>query len=370
SAYLLGADGSHLNKLYEGESQPLSRWAESPSEIIRDDWRDYLGKKEYQRAYVDFFEDEIYHLRYDWEGVLRKYLFEGKQPLVNNLASGDYAHTLTVTHPLIHLAYAYELGHKDVAVEALVLATTSYDDNHKYIESPTYLKGPALYSTKSILEILTKIRNDSQFDGIIRRPGYQNIELLFSKYEGVLLDHWRAWDLTPVQHANGKSNLNSQFQQAQYAAAALVVASSTSYVDKDDNEKKHDFFLLHILTSLHAIRVLLPIIPTEFHVSLLRQWHLIVISLYITQLRPNVDPGEIARYPTRGRDWSWAEMQALTGEWAADAHFVKAVRAFKAAGATWEEEKWWYLRAALKFIDEFRGWGGRSVDVPNMKKLR
>lgn len=46
SAYLLGADGNHLNKLYEEESQPLSRWTESPSEIIREDWRDYLGKKE------------------------------------------------------------------------------------------------------------------------------------------------------------------------------------------------------------------------------------------------------------------------------------------------------------------------------------
>lgn len=276
----------------------------------------------------------------------------------------------TVTHPLIHLAYAYELGHKDVAVEALVLATTSYDDKHKYLDNPSYLKEPARYSTKSILEILTKIKNDSQFDGVFRRPGYHNIELLYSKYEKVLLDHWRAWDLTPVQHSSGKSNLNTQFQQAQYAAAALAVGSTTSYVDKDHPEKKHDFFLIHILTSLHAVRVLLPIIPAEYHPSLLRQWHLVVVTLYITQLRPSIDPDEIARYPTKNRDWSWAEMQALTGEWANDAHFVKTVRALKAAGATWEEEKWWYLRAALKFIDEFKGWGGHTGAVPNLSAFQ
>ena len=42
----------------------------------------------YQRAFVDFFEDELVLNGYDWRKVLSKYLFEGKEPLVNCLISG------------------------------------------------------------------------------------------------------------------------------------------------------------------------------------------------------------------------------------------------------------------------------------------
>ena len=42
----------------------------------------------YQRAYVDFFEDELVLNGYDWRKVLVTYLFQGKEPLINNLVSG------------------------------------------------------------------------------------------------------------------------------------------------------------------------------------------------------------------------------------------------------------------------------------------
>lgn len=47
-----------------------------------------LSKSRYQRAYVDFFEDELVLHGYDWKRVVAKYLLEGKQPLVNNLIGG------------------------------------------------------------------------------------------------------------------------------------------------------------------------------------------------------------------------------------------------------------------------------------------
>lgn len=40
----------------------------------------------YQRAYVDFFEDELVRHGYDWKKVVANYLFEGKEPLFNALA--------------------------------------------------------------------------------------------------------------------------------------------------------------------------------------------------------------------------------------------------------------------------------------------
>lgn len=42
----------------------------------------------YQRAFVDFFEDELVNYGYDWRRVVAEYLFEGKQPLFNSIMAG------------------------------------------------------------------------------------------------------------------------------------------------------------------------------------------------------------------------------------------------------------------------------------------
>lgn len=42
----------------------------------------------YQRAYVDFFEDQLVLNGYDWRKVLSDYLFTGKEPLFNCMIAG------------------------------------------------------------------------------------------------------------------------------------------------------------------------------------------------------------------------------------------------------------------------------------------
>jgi len=74
--------------VYEKESKELEQWEDSPNEVSTYDWRDYLGDRRYQRAYVDFFEDELVLNGYDWRRVLETYLLEGKEPLINCLVAG------------------------------------------------------------------------------------------------------------------------------------------------------------------------------------------------------------------------------------------------------------------------------------------
>jgi hypothetical protein len=89
SAYLLGAEPSHLHRVYEVEAESLEPWHDSPNEILQEDWRDYLGDKHYQRAYVDFFEDALaMRYKYDWRKVVEEYLLKGAEPLVNGLIGG------------------------------------------------------------------------------------------------------------------------------------------------------------------------------------------------------------------------------------------------------------------------------------------
>lgn len=47
SAYILGADADQLTHVFEEEGKHLESWKDSPGEIDKSDWRDYLGKREY-----------------------------------------------------------------------------------------------------------------------------------------------------------------------------------------------------------------------------------------------------------------------------------------------------------------------------------
>ena len=50
----------------------------------------------YQRAYVDFFEDQLVLNGYDWKKVLSEYLFAGKEPLIHCMIAGRMSSCLFV----------------------------------------------------------------------------------------------------------------------------------------------------------------------------------------------------------------------------------------------------------------------------------
>ena len=252
-------------------------------------------------------------------------------------------HNSSVGHPLIHLGYAFELSSRELAMEALGLATTSYNFLHKYLDNPSYTK-PSIYSTSSPIEILHKVAEDKRFDNLLGHQGADNLEFLFENYETALLEHWNAWQLP---------NPKKQFEDSQYAAVALLVATHEC-----GSSRSYDFFLVHLLTTSHAIRILLPLIPAKFHVTLVRQWWLLTLAVYIVQLRPKIELENITNYDTEAKDWGWVDEQAVEGKWSLDAHYVKGLRAMKEAAETWGDSQQYYLKAACRLGGEFDGWGG------------
>lgn len=288
--------------------------------------------------------------------MLSEYLFTGKEPLINCMIAGrmwsclvtgvlpcSKAHTSTVGHPLIHLGYAFELSSRELAMEALGLATTSYNFLHKYLDSSSYTKQPT-YSTSSPIEILHKVAEDKRFDNLFDHQGADNIEILFKDHETAVLEHWNAWQLP---------NPRKQFEDSQYAAVALLVATR-----EYGSCRSYDFFLVHLLTTSHAVRILLPLIPAKFHVALVRQWWLLTLAVYIAQIQPKIELKNITNYDTEAKDWVWVDKQAVEGKWSLDAHFVKGLRAMKEAAQTWGDSEQYYLKAACRLAGEFDGWGG------------
>lgn len=247
-------------------------------------------------------------------------------------------------HPLIHLGYAYELSSREIGMEALGLAATCYNDWHKYLDDPSYSKRSAPYKSSSPLEILNRINQDERFDGLFDNPGGDNLEDIFKDHEDVLLEYWNAWEIAEP---------TKQFEESQKAATGIVVATGGA---------PYDFFLLHLLTTSHAVRILLPFVPPKFHLAVVKQWWLVTVAIYIAQLRPKIKLETVQDYDLKGRDWKWAENKGVTSKHAKDAHYVKGIRAIKEAAKTWGDHDSFYLKAAVKFADEFGGWGGFGVN--------
>ncbi|KAK3675580.1 hypothetical protein LTR78_004664 [Recurvomyces mirabilis] len=341
SAYILGADSDQINHIYEAESRHLEPWHDSPGEISEHDWRDYLGKREYQRAFVDFFEDQLVKHGYDWQELLHEFLLQGKEPLINNLIAG-------LGHPLIHMGYAQEIGSRTVAIESLALAACFYNEWHVYLDDPRYTK-PASNPTDSLFTIVDRISRDNKFDGLFDHQGSDNISTLLANPEAsaAALEYWNTWELKRPKE---------QFAESQKLAVALLVAAQTPKDDRTDHP--YDFFAVHLLTSSHAVRVLLPLLPARFHLQFIRQWWLFTLLVYIAQLRPHINIDTIKLVELEGRDWKWVTKKALKGRYRTDAHFVKALRSMHEASKTWGDPNQFYLKAAVKFADEFGGWGG------------
>jgi hypothetical protein len=355
SAYLLKGSADHLTEIYEdiAKHDGLEPWRDSPSEIAEHDHREELGKKEYQRAWVDFFEDQLAEGGYVWKEVVNKYLFETDSGSSRNPYAMFDCLVSGLGHPLIHLGYAYELQSRELAMEALGLAATCYDTKLASLatqQPPKHSDNP----TPDLFVLFNRVQSDKRLDGVFTAPGDSNLSRLLSddNLTDILMHHLHSWTITDPK---------AQFSQSQHLAALLLISTSPKLSSPGHG---YDFFLVHLLTTSHAIRILLPFFPAHTHIRLIKQWLLITMAIYITQLRPSlaIASQEQERYDLKGRDWAFVTDKAIKGPHRFDAHFVKGCRAMMEGAKTWGDKDQWFLRCAVRFADEFDAWGGFGTE--------
>ncbi|KAH1388772.1 hypothetical protein KXW98_009160 [Aspergillus fumigatus] len=308
SAYALGADSDQLTRTYEHEITqlvPIARGFIRGEAISKENWRDFLTRKEYTIAYQDFFDNEVKEKQGDWGKVLEEYLYSGTEPLVNGCTGG-------LGHPFIHLAYAYEFRSKEVAAQALSQGCTEYNAMHTVLDQAP--PDTSKYKTTSLAEVFEKVRQDPRLDDLFSEPGIANLDVLSQEQNiAVVLEHWNAWEIT---------DLVAQFEECCDLAVVLALSNG-------NRRDSFDFFNAHIMTVAHALRVLWHYVPTDRRASILKQYALFGIMTYICQLRPRFSLDWIDAVEVDGRDWNWVVETALAHKWALDAHFFKVVRAPK-----------------------------------------
>lgn len=252
------------------------------------------------------------------------------------------------------------MNSKEIGIETLAMTAVQYNYLHKYLDQPKYSK-PSTCRTDSLPKLMHKLRSDERFDSIFERPELENFDRLFEHHEDLILEYWNAWEV---------SDPAKQFEDCQEVAAALLVATVPP------GTHSYNFFLAHILTTSHALRVLLPLIPAEHQLVLVRGWLLYTLGLYIAFLRPKIDPDYVDPSLLKGRHWSYVENKTLTSPWGTDAHYVKGkfmpsplydlrldvcsqfvvIRALQVAARTYGDVHERYLAAAVRFADDFHGW--------------
>ncbi|KAL5615373.1 uncharacterized protein BROUX77_001210 [Berkeleyomyces rouxiae] len=334
SAYLMGANNVQLHALYDEFARVLGPWHDSPSEMIDEDWQDFYGNPAYQRATVDYFEDAlVMTFNYDWRKLVSTYLFQGPTPLFDGLMSG-------LGNPLVHLANSLHLNSKELAMEAFVLASAECDYTAKYTRSEFYAK-PSSRSSESITDLLKQARQDDRFDHIFSEPSTDNIPWLFQEHEALMMEYWNAWTL---------SNLTLQFRESQEVIVALFVSSVKR------GSKAYSKALAQVLAASHAIRVILQFIPKEGHIKLVRSWWLMTLAVYVSLLRPEMDPNYADVAELKSKRWTHVENMAIESSWSQDPVYVNALRAMRDLAETWHDDEERILTAAVIFADEFAGW--------------
>lgn len=217
-----------------------------------------------------------------------------------------FTNSLPVGHPLIHLGYAFEMDCKELALEALGLTCVQYNFLHKYLDDKSYTR-PSPFTSRSPLELLVKATTDERFNKLPKDPSLGDLEAIFDDHQELVMDYWNSWEIDdPLK----------QFELSQEAAVALLVATV------QPETHGYNFLLVHLLTTSHAVRILLPFIPAKYHVPLVREWWLLVLAIFIIKGRPKPEPDNITR-DLKGKNWKYVVDKALNSAWATDAHYVK-----------------------------------------------
>ncbi|KAK9860788.1 hypothetical protein MYU51_006055 [Penicillium brevicompactum] len=329
SSFLQGADANDLGRIYESQMSEVVKWKDSPAELTTLDWHSHLGCREFDRAFVDFFEDELTRLDYDWKQVVNEYLFQGQEPVFDSIMA-------SLGLPLIHLAYAFEMNSREIGMEALGLAATCHSETYTSLATSTHSTQESTYQQRSLFDILDRVGDDQSFDGLFPTAGSDNLETLLTSPNTALLDHWGAWKI---------ENPLEQFRESQQLAVALLIGTS-----EGDSSGYYDWFFAMVLASSHAVRVMLPMIPAQFQIPLVRQWWLNALAIYISQLRPEIKLDRIRHYDSKEKDWEWVAQQAVTGAFSTDASFVQTTRVLKAQAETWGDHDRFFLKAAVRMM--------------------
>jgi questin oxidase-like protein len=215
--------------------------------------------------------------------------------------------------PLIHLAYALHFQSQTMAIEALAMACCLPDTQSEYITDSKYQVETGDFSSTSPTEIFNQISKDKRLK---KSSGSEN---------DLALEYWNALKL---------ADMTSQFEEMQRLAVAFSINQPKS---RSRN----------VVNGSAAVRVLLPLIPAQFRIPLIKQWWLLAISAHIADGGKATDAGMRRIVEEDTQQTRWRDVASVAeAKWINDADVLGELVSLKQMAETWEDTGYYFLKAA------------------------
>ncbi|KAG1787279.1 uncharacterized protein HD556DRAFT_1448927 [Suillus plorans] len=306
--YATGASGSLIEQFYKQDSTNQRPAIEPPEAITEENFIEHLGDDNFYAAYRTFFSKVIKEK--GLSATLEEYIFSKKY----NFMEGRDASTQPVMlarflgalfHAFIQVGYGAEFGILGMVVEGLALTSVH---GHEFLPSyffeasgttaveraTTHLASLVLNTQRSItpfqperpqknhaFSILAKIMQDSTF-------APKEIKKHFIDFDGMMSEHgdtiWRyaeQWTIDPSQ----PGEIERKLEECIWTSTILYSIGGWS----KDRGLTADFFFMHIVTSSLFLPSLLPYLPQDSQVLLLRGYFASTLRCWITCGFPRLD---------------------------------------------------------------------------------
>ncbi|KAG1763896.1 hypothetical protein EV702DRAFT_148255 [Suillus placidus] len=306
--YVTGASGSVIEQFYKQDSVQQRPAIEPPEAINEENFIEHLGDDNFYAAYKTFFSKVI-----EERGVsttLEEYIFSKKYNFVEGRDASAQPVMLArflgaAFHAFIHVGYGAEFGIPGMVVEGLALASV-----HEHEFLPSYLFEPSgttameegttrlaslVLNTKISIasfqlkqpqknhafSILARIMQDSKFTS-------KEIKKHFKAFDGLMSEHgdtiWRyaeQWTIDPSQ----PGEIERKIEECIWTSTILYGIGGWS----KDGSLTADFFFMHLVTSSLFLSSMLPYLPQDSQVLLLRGYFASSLGWWITRGFPRLD---------------------------------------------------------------------------------
>jgi hypothetical protein len=297
---------------------------------------------------MDYFSVENNRLCGDSRALALEHLLSTPKPLIFALFSA-------LGRSLVFLSDAIEIQNSVLVVEALTLAAVDWDK--RIVDILTH---PKLQTTATELlsptAIINQLAYDGRFSGLMKSgPGYQGLGHVLSSLDAKagVLDSVHKLDTRDVPRLLG---------QMSRLSVLMLCASHKA------GQPAFDYYLASIPTLVHSLVVQLASFnDIEYQTVLIRGTWLLIVLVYITQLRPRLDPTLIT---------SAGEMDGVTGHDQAlkdfrqhpvtlegrylDVQYLRCFRSILELARVSPTDKLLYYQAARKLEKQWSRWIGRG----------
>ncbi|KAI9258025.1 hypothetical protein BDA99DRAFT_515054 [Phascolomyces articulosus] len=379
AAYSMGADTKRLQEIYDDHASYQRKLPPPVGDLTRENFKQELGKRDAYTSYLRLFQREIE--QHGMVDTIRRFVF--MDDMLARTVGGAF-------HPVIHLGYAIEFDLPAVAAEGLAMAActeanlsclisslpclqeilvpvqaatmaTSARDmvskitsdmaaklglgghnndgttgssrgglhNEKSPESANSLTATDMtanlkeaMNNNVLVDLMEEIHRDTDFDGVVKFTDSNKIRAFLANSQAV--EKVKAYASRWHVHDDAK---DLQAKVKELYTACMLCYGSTAIREQGI---KLDFFLMHALTSIHAIHLLLPILAPNEAAALLKGHAAATLSYYVSRGRPSMQVELLLKYESdeaandSGNPWLKICERAIH---APEAHIIKVVRA-------------------------------------------